>query len=407
MNWALKQKLPTPQQQILLYVIADSADPDGLTWFCNPLYLERHARLPRSTVFRILGEFEQFALLERRKFYTDKGEVRYEIQLNFGCEIDLPIRRRKKTEDTANSTDDDTDPQDEEMNEIPESQPGTLVEGDQSPSPEGPKSQSRDFHIDPPSLSKESSPYPLPGGSRSKLEQEQEAKREALWIRFKSGYPGIAAMDQNLAREELDALSLDEAEWATSVLPALSAELHKLRDRAPKNAHLWLRKRLFENFARGKLDAPPAEVWIAEGSPEFFALRLLRLMARIPSPMVHKNAEGVLGYRHLLREGMGELREDLLAMRAFEGQSDLRWPRAPLGSAESAAWRQRFVKWLGVPLAPRHGEDYLRVPCRWPPNIDGTIYLDDEPQNDPMNDPMSDPTSDPAEADCEQLANEA
>jgi hypothetical protein len=54
-------------------------------------------------------------------------------------------------------------------------------------------------------------------------------------------------MDQQTARAELDELSIDDAEWSVGVCATYAAECRKLR-KPPKNAHLWLRKRMFTNF---------------------------------------------------------------------------------------------------------------------------------------------------------------
>lgn len=370
MSWALQQLLSTPQQQGLLFVIADSADPEGLTRYCDPPYMERHARLTRATMFRCLGEMQDKGLLERRKWYTEKGAVRYEIQLNFARFIDEPIRRRRKPDDPTNSGDDDADTQDEEMNPIPESHPETLDSADHSLTSDGPKSQSCDYHRDDPSLIQESPPTPSGGRSRSKMELEAEGKRDALWNRFVQTYPEIKRMHQRLAREELDALSLDDAEWAVSVVPALAAELAKPKAPPPRNAHLWLRKRMFENFPRQKLDAPPPEgVWIAEGSDADRALRLVRDMAKVVTPFMQLK-DGQRGYLHKVPPG-----EDLLAMLRFADDVTLRWPLWPRGSASFAAWQARVTEWVGKPL-PLEG-DGIRAPCPFPPSRQGVVY--DEP----------------------------
>src|SRR6266403_1700179 len=115
MNWALGQRLETHQQQILLYVIADSADPNGVTRHCDPDYMADRARLSRATMFRRLGELEEIGVLTRSKFYSERGSPIYEIRLRLDAQIDMPIRTRKKGED-------------DEDDAIPESQPETLVE---------------------------------------------------------------------------------------------------------------------------------------------------------------------------------------------------------------------------------------------------------------------------------------
>jgi hypothetical protein len=369
MNWALRQRLASPQQQILLYVIADSADPDGVTRFCNPDYMEKHARMTRATMFRRLGELEDLGLLQRLKFYSDRGAPIYEIRLSFGVLIDLPIYRRKPG---SEEIEEETEVAAEAENARPKSQGETLVEPTKVPCSAGPESHSCDF-ISPPS-SEESPPNPPPGGAISKKEREQSEKRADLWRRFAASYPSIAAMDQQLAQAELDTLSIDDAEWAVSVLPDLKEELRKAQNRPPKNAHLWLRKGMFRNFARRRISEPTSEgIWVAEGSDEDRALRFVRGLARAINPMVLQRPDGSRGYPRRAPVG-----PDLLAMLAFVDDIPLRWPAFERGGPEFAAWQSRFVTWTGqaVPIPP--GENSIRAPCRWPPKKDGTIYQDDD-----------------------------
>lgn len=369
MNWALRQRLTSPLQQILLYVIADSADPEGCTRFCDPAYMEEHARLTRSTLFRTLGDLEILGLLERKKFYSERGDVRYEMTLNFEALVDIPIRRRKKVEDTSDSGENSDEAQDDGA----ESHHEIVVETDHSPTGAKTKSQSDDYHKGPSLPKEDSHPYPSPRGSHSKMELEAEGKRDLLWQRFKQGYPSIAAMDQHEARDALDSLSFDDAEWAVSVLPALKEELRKAHDRPPKNAHIWLRKAMFRNFPKATLDAPPPEgVWIADGSDEDRALRFVRILARAPNPFV-LTRDGTRGYLNRTEVGL-----DLLAMLAFESEIPLRWPRAAKGSPEYAAWQQRFMAWIATPLPLEPGTETIQVPCQWPPSKEGTIYRNDE-----------------------------
>jgi hypothetical protein len=103
MNWALSQRLETHQQQILLYVIADSADPSGITRHCDPDYMVDRTRLSRATMFRRLAELEEIGALSRRKYYTESGTPRYEIRLNLEVRIDVPIRTRKSGDDEASA----------------------------------------------------------------------------------------------------------------------------------------------------------------------------------------------------------------------------------------------------------------------------------------------------------------
>lgn len=400
MNWALRQELETVAQQALLYVIADSAEPNGITRYCTPGYMEKHGRMTRATMFRRLGELEGMRLLERRKFYTEQGEVRYEIALNLDIEIKLPIKRRGPKDDPDEDGPDHTsaggeagdETQAQGMNETPESQGETLDSGDQSLTGAQAKSQSCDYHIDDPSLpKKDSPPYPPPGGSSSKMEGEAKARRDALWERFKAGYPSIARMDQGLAREALDTLPLDDAEWAVSVLPALRKELEGPKAPPPRGAHLWLRKEMFKNFPRGKLDAPPApdRVWIDENSEMDRALALVRGLTGALSPFVITH-EGKRGYFSAAKVG-----PDLLAMLKFADETPTGWREVAAGSAEWTAWQRAFRAWTGRSRSSRLGaDDAIRVPGPFPPSREGTIYDWPEPPAEP---PPESPEDDDAD----------
>lgn len=385
MNWALSQRLETHQQQILLYVIADSADPNGVTRHCDAEYMVQHARMSRATVFRRLAEMEELQLFFRRKYYTESGVPRYEITLNLEALVNKPIRGRRKGDDEDEGG--DPPPPDgsgeawdgEDNGATPESQAETLVEEPKSHGSEtgavAPVRQAQSHSCDDisPPLSKSLPPNPPPGGSLSKGELQQSEKRSANWDRFAQGYPGITTMDQQAARAELDELSLDDAEWAVGVLPALKEELRKL-GRPPKNAHIWLRKAMFRNFTRTKIEPPPPdEVWIADGSDEDRALRFVRRLAKVPNRFVKTQPDGGRGYSH-----KSEVGPDLLAMLTVESAVVFRWTGYPRGSPEFAAWQTRFQQWIGAPLPTESGTDCIRVPWQWPPSKTGKIYGDGE-----------------------------
>src|SRR5882724_1704501 len=167
MNWALSQELESCQQQALLYVIADSADPNGITRHCDADYMASKARLSRATMFRRLSELEDLGLLSRRKYYTETGVPRYEISLNLGARVCLPIRSRRSADDDRGTDGEET----------PKSQAETLV-GPESHGPETSKvspvrqAQSHSCDYISPPLSKSLPPSPPPGGELSKMEQE-------------------------------------------------------------------------------------------------------------------------------------------------------------------------------------------------------------------------------------------
>jgi hypothetical protein len=365
MSWALAQCLETAAQQCLLYVIADSADPNGVTRHCDPEYMAEKSRLSRATMFRRLSELEQLDLLSRRKYYTDRGAPRYEICLNLDAKVHVPLKSRRKD-------DDDDGDGDLSAAETPESHAETLPPKSQPETREVSQvrqTQSHSCDYISPTLSKNLSPNPSPRGSLSKQEAEDVARHDALWVQFLARYPGVNAMDQVEARREFDGLTFDDAEWAVSSALPYASECAKLR-RPPKNAHLWLRKAMFWNIPKAKIGAPPPEeLWIEEGSEADRAVRLaLRLVKKI-QPFVHSRAGSKRGYPRTQPVG-----PDLIAMLKFEGANDLHWPTYARGTPEFAAWQARFGQWTGAGLPTLPGTDSIRVPCQWPPKKDGTIY---------------------------------
>jgi hypothetical protein len=383
MNWALRQRLESHQLQILLYVIADSADPTGMTRHCYPDYMCNHARMTRATMFRRLGELEKLGLLSRFKVYSDRGAPIYEIRLQLDMLIDMPIKGRR----TADDDDGDHDDADEigmssdEPNTRPKSHAETLVAATKVSASASPESHSCDS-ISPP-ISKNLSPTPLRGASLSKTEIEQGKKREALFVAFRMAYPKASiAFDPGEVRAELDALSIEDAEWAISSAPHYGEELRKAKQERPKNAHLWLRKRMFENFARGA-PAPAAvaeQVWIVEGSDEDRVVRFLRGLSRIVLPFVMTSPDRGRGY--FLKSPVGA---DMLAMLQFADKSDRDWMSIARGTDRFAAWQSRFTAWTGSPLrvvSLGDGVNGIRVPGPWPPRKDGQIYKEDNNEGD-------------------------
>lgn len=414
MNWALSQELETQGQQILLYVIADSCDPTGVTRHCDPEYLAEKSRMSRATMFRRLGEMEHEGVLARRKYFTEGGSPRYEIQLKLDGNFRLPLRGRR-------SDDDGGDPEQGERSEAVANgenhddghQPTSGGDGDAPSQPSEVKSQVETLPqsqvetlVTEQSLTgetaavslvrlhksysvQESSPLPpFQRGVRSKLEVEAEERRGKLWDLFRGVYPGLAAMDQLAARAALDALAIGDAEWAVSVCPLYATECRKLR-KPPKNAHIWLRKRMFTNFAKAKIaEAPAEQVWVTENSDEDRALRMVRNLSRAPLPFVRTGAGGGRGY--FVKTAIGA---DLMAMLAAPA-SERDWLEIERGTHSCGAWQARLIEWTGKPLGlskPRlangvmdpAGPDVIRAPWLWPPKKDGTIYSGGDPPSAP------------------------
>ena len=83
-SWAQKQRLRLPQEQLLLLLIANAADPDGIAfrWWRKRehwwTYLRDQSRQSRASVFRHLNTLEELGLVLRQKVVLPDGAVRFE-----------------------------------------------------------------------------------------------------------------------------------------------------------------------------------------------------------------------------------------------------------------------------------------------------------------------------------------
>lgn len=411
MTWAFKLPLE-PRAKITVLAIADNArDGDGVAWPSRALIAKKSGQ-SRATVnrrMRLLVELGVMKLKER--FREDGTQTTDEIQLCLDLTPDELMRRLQSLKQAGGAD------QGAEDAERDDDEPGADDEGGgcqadtlpvQSGHPGDALVTGGGLHSghphNEPSLEPDSPPNPPPGGVRlakveekadegplSKAAKQAAERRDELWGLFKASYPGIAAMDQVTARTEFDGVPLADAEWAVSVCAAYAAECRKL-GKPPKNAHLWLKKAMFKNFAKVEIKPPPPEaVWIREGSDEDRALRFVRNLARVPPKFVMDDRERGRGYRHPRAVG-----DDLLAMLAFVDQLPSRWPMVEPRSAHYAAWQRRFEEWIGaqVPIGP--GKTGIHVPTLWPPKKDGTIY-DDAPAGGSAGEPIETSASHPQE----------
>lgn len=395
MTWAFALPLE-PRAKLTLLSIADNARDDGIAWPSRETIAEKTSQ-SRSTVNRRVKTLAALGVIAiKERFREDGTQTTDEIHLDLSLSpADVLRKMHDAGEDTGGDGDEETGsggsvddaarrdvdgagaPGADDAGASPRGyQPDTL--GVQSGHPGGAVVTGGGMQSghpqDEPSLEQESPPNPPPGGPLSKGDKDAEGKRALLWDRFAASYPGIGRMDQQAAKGEFDQLSIDAAEWAVGSLVQLKVDL--ARDKvAGKAAHLWLRKEMFKNYPRVKVEPPPPdEVWIADGSDEDRALRFVRNLACTPWPRVRAGPDGLRGYPHKTVVGA-----DLLAMLAFVNEVHLRWTGYPRGSPEFAAWQARFKQWVGGARPTEPGSDCIRVPCQWPPKKDGTLYLPDEP----------------------------
>lgn len=353
MNWALRQRLASTQQQCLLYVVADSADPNGLTRHCDPTYMEIHARMPsRAALFRRLNELEELGLLRRSKFYSERGAPIYEIQLDMTVFVDVPVKRRGGSDVDEGPEGDGT--QSDTAAETPKSQPETSVSATKVSPSASPQSHSCDSISPPIPID---SPLPPFGGS---VAQDLDG-----WKEFEADWPeGI--MRHAAAQREWAKLSPEQR-----ILAHQAARGYVVQNRArakPANwigAHLFLRDQgAWPKLASFASEAKPGSVGIPSNSIEAQAIRSLYAVAR-KSPVEIKNR---LFYQ-------AEVTTQLRAFAAAGSPSS--WPFVELGKA-IASWSEFLDKHVfGVRthfVVTNGGRRGVFVPWLFPPSVEGETY---------------------------------
>lgn len=353
MNWALRQRLASTQQQCLLYVVADSADPNGLTRHCDPIYMEVHARMPsRASLFRRLKELEELGLLRRSKFYSERGAPIYEIQLDLTVFVDVPVKRRK----AGDADDDDSSNDTERYDEAPKSQAETLVSETKVSPSAAPESHSCDS-ISPP-LSKDS-PLPPSGGVLDELDG---------WKEFQDDWEEPITRHAK-AQQEWAKLSPEQRVLARQAARGYVA--HRKAQKKPPHllgAHLFLRDRgAWPKLAEYAPEVAPIRTGIASHSAEADAIRALYAVARC-TPFEHK---GRVVHR-------GEITPQILAFATAGAPSGWPWI-TEVGSI--SAWANFLDVHIRVPRPPlvRDGTGLnagrgIFAPWQFPPSVKGKTY---------------------------------
>lgn len=357
MNWAMRQKTDGPSAQIVLYIIADTANENGVSVHADPDYIAQRSRQSRATVFRRLNELEREGALTRFKKYRADGAPIYEVRLALDRDVDY-----------AAVHDDGAPEQVESENEIPKSQSETLTgeTGGVSPVRQA-KSQSCD-RIENPSKSPDSPQSP------SLSDHAEPPTGTIPYERFTEVY-GEGSSRPERAR----------ALWA-----AFSDPERDVRIRAARAYRT-------QRVAGGKLLMDPEKFLRNPDLATEFASKPTADAASIVLARIEDPAGQAWGVLHAIagavprRTSAGgrevfvlpcEASEQLLALARFANQygrpSDDRTWWDVTGQA-AGAWREFVAKAIGKPI--RAGP-IMRVPRPFPPRIDGT--WSDQDQNNQL-----------------------
>jgi len=372
MNWAMSCRTDGVSAQCVLYIVADTANENGVSIHADPDYISARTRQSRATVFRRLKELEAAGALSRFKKYRPDGAPVYEIRLHMDRHIDY-----------------DKAPQIGEGGEHePESQIETRTgeTGEVAPVRQA-ESQSCDS-IENPSKSPEDSPLtPQEGGS------EVDG-----WEQFKAIWEGDGVPIGRVSIAKPLFAALGPAERAQVTKAARGYLHHRSREKKPgtkQGAQTFIRE--IEAWPSWEKLAPPepvVRVSYPKGSEEFRAGATLRMLA-FREPLTGD-----------VWQGPSQISPKFLAMAQFadaDGQVDRSaWVilDPDTQSVQISAWRNQIKEWSGrwveleqVPVIdPETGQpkvsikewngkelrfpvrrEVLIVPAEWPPRKDGSI----------------------------------
>lgn len=98
-TWACKQRMKLPQEQLVLLVLGNCADPDAVCFSKWPgrdhwwKYLSRITRLSRSSLFRHINTIVALGLASRSMIVLADGSKRPTITLNLHATFDIEVDR--------------------------------------------------------------------------------------------------------------------------------------------------------------------------------------------------------------------------------------------------------------------------------------------------------------------------
>ena len=383
-NWSMEQLTDGPSAQSTLFIIADRANEHGVCRHADPDTLAQRTRQSRATIFRRLEEMERAGLLTRFTRHLDDGRREYEIRLRLDVYVNYRVDRFRTIQHL--------DANGEVVSEVPyaglagggdggesgteagaeadaddgsqiETEGGSQIEtGSVSPvrlggsqlcdsqkSPKSPESPPK-----PPLGSEQASkgpagPEPDPDGLRAfKADYPRGTtkpdKVDGLWagmwpeerLRARKGARGVRAKwEQDPKRTAV----LDP--WKFLSVPAL-----------------W------DEWARYAPPEPPARRLVIEGSREWRARAVLRVIQGRPPPKAEAAGEWRGMWVH------GDVPRGLDGLADHADSDPAGWLIVRKDTAQFTAWAERLKEITGAWREARELPNWimgLRVPCEWPP----------------------------------------
>jgi hypothetical protein len=350
LNWAGNQRTRSCSTQVVLYVLANAADPDGVAmdWWKGEghwwQYLMDRTRLKRASLYRIMDELEKAGALTIEWRIPSAGEKkRAVVHLNLGSLI---------LEDaaTAESTTETHDPAETAPPEPTESTTETpakvgVHQGDKMESTtETPIYTGTCIKIP-----ERNPPSPPRGGFDAALEKR--------WQEFRAAYPdGILDLDR--AKAAFAALTEPDQADALAGLAHYADRCKRRREKSMK-AHLYVAKR----------------VWVGLGAaaaPETASTRIHDPAGRAGRAVLAAHVIAGKGRPYMSKTGLlfrCELTPRLLALADAPPISA--WFLHKAGTPNRGAWRSFIEEVFAGKDIPRLAD--ISAPWEWPPLKDGTL----------------------------------
>jgi hypothetical protein len=367
-TWATKQRMKLPQEQLMLFVLSNCADPDGVAFATWPgrdhwwRYLADLTRLSKSSLFRHLKTIEEKGLCHRSTLVLSDGTQRPIVHLDLSVKYIYEEDESESHHETESTYTEIGSENDSESNDVEDDSEGTSPqshhETKESASPTGGTNPVPLVgpHKDSTKDSKSSPPSPPPGGL---------AVRDELWEEFVRSWrepmPKMA-----LARSTWDHVPTEKRGEAVAAAKGYFAWLAKHpKPPATISAQSFLRD--IAGFAQWLRYTPDGE-----GGRTAIGLYALDSREAKALAVLYDVALSSAFFASVKRKAVGVYHADpitpqLLAL-ANAGPRE-NWPR--LTYQQAAAWEGFLRGHLTVAHRPLRDGDH--APWSWPPRKDGAV----------------------------------
>ena len=380
MAWAIEQDVDSPSARCVLMSIANYANEEWCAWPKQELIAREgvqsvnsvQRRMPnlvgRGLLRRIkLKRFgrrtHDFYILQRSPFFCAPLENIRPL-LPSGCDV---IEDDEATAECGSDQNDSVPVVADEPMPNATAECGSLQDTTLPQSAVHATASVRQPIDEPVKNLRDSPPTPPPGGDAN-FSDQREGK--IPFSKFSEAYPGQTISNYAVATNEwlkLDTKTQSEAiKGAWGYTHFVTTERNEGRNRAVKDAHVWLRNQLWQGYLnRDKSDPQDALHRYKADSLEARAVNAIHALARVSPLRVSSTNEVAF---------IGEMTPQLLAMGDAPVRSAWHWITA---RKEIGAWAE-FVathvrKSRPTFIEKRGHEVGIFAPWPWPPRKDGTL----------------------------------